>query len=80
MRLDIHCPVGDDLEYEHVGSVVLVDGFAVATTPSLCRLLVDMGPRLWDGQTVTPEDGDLYLRALAGVMTGPYRIGELVED
>jgi hypothetical protein len=29
---------------------------------------------------VTPEDGDLYLRALAGVMTGPYRIGELVED
>lgn len=79
VRLDVYCP-DDDLEFHHFGSVVLVDGFAVATTPDLCQLLVCMGPRLWCGQVVTPEDGELYLRALAGAMTGPYRLGALVED
>lgn len=79
MRLDVYCP-DHELELHLLGSVVLVHGFAVATTPALHRLLVEMGPRLWDSQTVTPEDGDPYLRALAGVMSGPYRLGALVEE
>jgi hypothetical protein len=78
MKLTLHRFDGTTERY--LGTISIVEGVAVPDTTAARALMDDMGPRTWEGQEVTPESGESYLRALAGALSGPYILPGLYDE
>lgn len=63
-----------------IGTIAITNGVATPDTDVAHSLIQSMGPRLWNGEDVTPESGEPYLRAIAAALSGPWLRSRLIDD